>query len=74
MLLVFYKENNSQDYKRDEFKTCSRQETIDKLSKLSDEELSIYDMDNDFDQFNFMCDYNDEVYDGGWWCAIVEDD
>ena len=41
------------------------------LSKLSDDELRMYDMDNKYDKEDFEDDYNDEVLDGGWWMWIL---
>lgn len=43
------------------------------LSRLSDEELRMYDMNNKYDVRYFEEDYNDEVLDGGWWCVVIND-
>lgn len=74
MLIAFFKENNSQNYNRKDFEVCSRQEAMDKINKLSDDELSIYDMENEFEQFNFMSDFNDGLYGSNWLCAVIEDE
>ena len=41
------------------------------LSELSDDELRIYDLDNEFEYDYLQEDYNDEILDGGWWCVVI---
>lgn len=74
MILAFYKVNNSQDYDRHTFDMwCDRPQVIkEMLSKLSDDELRIYDLDNEFDYDYLQEDYNDEILDGGWWCVAFK--
>jgi len=73
MTLAFYKVNNSQDFGRHEFDSIydDRQAIIDKLGKLSDEELMCYDVSSFGTLSEFACDYNDELLDGGWWCVVI---
>lgn len=73
MTLAFYRVNNSQNYGRHTFNGIyDKPEKIkEMLSKLSDEELRMYDMDNKYDKKDFEDDYNDEVLDGGWWLWIL---
>lgn len=73
MTLAFYKVDNSQNYGRHTFDGIyDKPEKIkEMLSKLSDEELRMYDMDNKYDKEDFKDDYNDEVLDGGWWLWIL---
>lgn len=73
MTLAFYKVDNSQDYDRHTFDSIydNPEKIKEMLSKLSDEELRMYDMDNKDDKEDFEDDYNDEVLDGGWWLWIL---
>lgn len=71
MTLAFYKVNNSQDYNRHTFDDIydEPEKIKEMLSKLGDDELSVYDFDNKYDKIAFVDDYNEEIYDGGWWCV-----
>lgn len=71
MTLAFYKVNNSQDYNRHTFDDIydEPEKIKEMLSKLGDDELSVYDLDNKYDKIAFVDDYNEEIYDGGWWCV-----
>lgn len=73
MTLAFYKVDNSQDYGRHTFDSIydNPEKIKEMLSKLSDEELRMYDMDSKYDKEDFEDDYNDEVLDGGWWLWIL---
>ena len=73
MTLAFYRVNNSQNYGRHTFDCIyDKPEKIkEMLSKLSDDELRMYDMNNKYDKEDFEDDYNDEVLDGGWWMWIL---
>ena len=71
MKLAFYRVDNSQEYDRYTFDGMKEGAIKEKLSSLSDDELRIYDMDNEYDMSDFMCDYNDELLDGGWWCIVL---
>ena len=45
---------------------------MDKLAKLSDEELRCYDISTPMTANEFVYDYNDEIIDGSdWWCVII---
>lgn len=74
MKIAFYKVNNSKDYNRHTFESLKPTEIKELLAELSDEELSIYDMDSSYDRACLQYDYNDECYDGGWWMVILEDE
>ena len=71
MELAFYRVGNSKEYDRYTFDGMCMGAIKEKLSLLSDDELRIYNMDNEYDVSNFMCDYNDELLDGGWWCVVL---
>lgn len=75
MTLAFYKVDNSKNYERHTFDVFFDRPQIikDMLSELSDEELRMYDMDNNIDMSIFQDDYNDEELDGGWWCIVIND-
>lgn len=75
MTLAFYKVDNSKGYERNTFDMlCDRPEVIrEMLSRLSDEELSMYDMNDKYDVRDFEEDYNNEVIDGNWWCVVIND-
>lgn len=82
MTLAFYKVDNELGYGRHTFDDIAdKPEQIkEMLSKLSDEELIIYDL-NHYGYGNvpspnladFETDYNDEVLDGGWWCVVIKE-
>lgn len=73
MKLAFFKVNNSKGYERNTFdKWFDRPQVIrDMLSELNDDEIKIYDMDNEFDIRYFQEDYNDEELYG--WCVVIND-
>ena len=73
MILAFYKVSNSKNYGRHTFDYWHHKPEVIKqmLSELSDEELRMYDMDNDDDTDFFQEDYNDEELDGSWWCVLI---
>ena len=75
MLLAFFKVDNSKGYERHTFDVfCDRPQVIkEMLSELSDDELRIYDLDNEFEYDYLQEDYNDEILDGGWWCVVIRD-
>jgi len=77
MTLAFYKVGNSMKYDRHTFDLMQRsgaaREIKNMLAELSDEELRMYDMDNNIDMSIFQDDYNDEELDGGWWCIVIND-
>ena len=68
MTLAFYKCGNSQGYSHHTFDIwCDRPKVIkEMLSKLSDEELRMYDMDNKFDVVAF----EDDILDL-FWCVVI---
>lgn len=73
MLLAFYAVDNSQHYGRHEFDCIyDKPSEIKKmLSKLSDEELRIYDTGSE-GLYDLAEDYNDEIIDGSqWWCVVI---
>ncbi len=75
MKLVFYKVNNSKNYDRHSFDAIYDQPEVIKemLSELSDEELSIYNMDDKYDADCFADSFNNEELSSGWWCIILRD-
>lgn len=78
MILAFYKVNNSCGYSRDEFNTNRPETIIEKLDKLNDDEVKIYDTDHygygavpSPNLADFETDFNDEELDGGWWVIVI---
>lgn len=73
MILAFYKVGNSLEYERHTFDEMydNPKKIKEMLSKLSDDELKIYDLGNASDASIFQDDYNDEELDGGWWCVLI---
>ena len=75
MTLAFYKIDNSIGYERHTFDMwCDRPQVIkEMLSKLKDEELKMYDMDDPYDVDIFQLDYNIAILDNSWWCVVIND-
>lgn len=81
MIIAFFRVDNSKNYDRDEFNGWSKEETLQALNELPEDEVRIYNFDfygysglagmvqnaSDFEQ-----DYNDEILDGGWWTVVVD--
>lgn len=74
-LLVFIPVDNEQDLDRTVLGTLTDQEVWAKLPKNA----MVYNLDKNMapqDQYpgmlNFVEDYNDEVFDGGWWSTVLE--
>ena len=77
MTIAFYKVDNSLNYGRHEFDKDTPEAIMEKLNKLPDDEVKVYNAD----QYNwqskeptladFEQGYNDEDLDGGWWCVVV---
>lgn len=72
MTIAFYKVDNSKNYERHTFDMwVDRPQVINEmLSELNDGEFRCYDTDNKIDMSILVDDYNDEEFDGGWWCVI----
>lgn len=73
MTLAFYKVDNSKGYDYLTFVGKEKEEVKEMLSQLGDEELSMYDMNNEYDRKYFQYDYNEDKLDGGWWCVVLND-
>ncbi len=77
MIIAFYKVNNSLNYERHEFDTDRPETIIEKLQRLPEDEVKLYDGDNYSWQgkeptlADFEYDYNNEELDGDWWCIII---
>ena len=71
MKLAFYKVDNSQDFARHTFDGMEGEEIGRMLSRLSDEELRVYDTENNDDMVYLVEDFNDEILDNGWWCIEI---
>lgn len=78
MTIAFYKVDNSLNYGRHEFDKDTPEAIMEKLNKLPDDEVKVYNAD----QYNwqskeptladFEQGYNDEDLDGGWWCIVIQ--
>lgn len=79
MILAFYKVDNKKNYERHTFDCLGKEETLNALSELPDDEVKLYDTDNFASQAktpslaDFEVDYNDTLLDGGWWCVVLHD-
>lgn len=75
MLLAFYSVDNSQGYDRHSFDDIydKPDEIKNRLAKLNDDEIRVYDMENHYDVRDLVEDYNDELLDGGWWVINLID-
>lgn len=75
MTLAFYKVDNSQNYERHTFDMWFDRPQVIKemLSRLKDDELRMYDMDNKYDVDFFQEDFNDEYLEPDWWCVYIND-
>lgn len=78
MILAFYKVDNSLGYERHTFDNIAKQkEILAMLQKLPDEEVSFYNTDiyswgtQEIGMETFETDFNDEIFDGGWWCVVI---
>lgn len=86
MIIAFYKVDNSQGYERHTFDDIYDQpEKIkEMLSKLSGEELKMYDTNNygwgavpSPNLADFVEDFNDQELDSefgdSWWCVVIQE-
>ena len=81
MIIAFYRVTNAKEYDRDFFDGWKKEEILQALDELPEDEVRIYNFDfygysgragmvqnaSDFEQ-----DYNDEILDGGWWTVVVD--
>lgn len=74
-LLIFIPVDNEQDLDRTQLGKLTDQEVWAKLPSNA----MVYNLDKTIvsrDQYpgmmNFVEDYNDEVFDGGWWSTVLE--
>ena len=78
MKLAFYAVTNSMNYERDSFNLDTPDVILEKLSKLPENEVRIYDLScYGYDKkpapnlADFEEDYNNEDFDGGWWTIVI---
>lgn len=74
--LAFYKVDNHKEYDRHSFDNMSREEIIDCLTSLYDEEVRFYELTVGVNTpyaslSHFINDYNNEELDGGWWSILI---
>lgn len=73
MKLGFYKVDNSLGFDRHSFDCMSGEQIELHLQPLlnDDNEAAIVNLD-DFESVEiFSEEFNDEIYDGGWWCVVI---
>jgi len=75
MKLAFYKVDNSLGFDRHSFDDMSAEQIELHLQPLlnDDNEAAIVNLDDDESIEYFTEEYNDEVYDLGWWCVTIPD-
>ena len=80
MTIVFYKVNNVCEYSRSSFNGDTPDVIRKKLSELPEDQVRFYDLDHYGygsvpapNLADFQEDYNDEEFDGGWWCIVLND-
>ena len=73
MKLAFYKVSNCCDYGRHSFDDCTPEEIEQMLEPLLERDeaaiVNVYDKES---LELFVEEYNDELYDGGWWCVLIK--
>lgn len=74
MIIAFYKVSNSLGYERHTFdELCDQPEKIEEMLQplLDKDEAAIVNLD-DYESVELFADeFNDEVYDDGWWCVAL---
>ncbi len=71
MILAFYVANNNAGYTPSDFSRL-RPETIkEKLEKLDEYELQMFDTNRPYDMIMLQDMYNDEHLDGGWFLQVI---
>ena len=76
MKLAFYKVDNSLNYERHTFDNIyDKPQEIEKmlLPLLDKDEAAIVNVEDKESLDYFVEEYNDEIYDGGWWCVVIND-
>lgn len=58
MSIAFYKVHNSQDYTPTKLEGLGKEELLEKLNLLQEDELVVYDLDNPEDVIEFNDDFN----------------
>ena len=76
MKLAFYKVGNSLGFDRHSFDDMSAEQIELHLQPLlnDDNEAAIVNLDDEESVEFFTEEFNDEVYDGGWWCVLIRDE
>lgn len=76
MKLAFYQVNNSLGYERNTFDALydNPRKIEEMLQPLLDkDEAAIVNLADTESVDFFVDEYNDEVYDGGWWTVLIRD-
>ena len=75
MKIGFYKVDNSLDFDRHSFDDMSAEQIELHLQPLLNDnnEAAIVNLDDKESVEFFTDEYNDELYDGGWWCVLIKD-
>ena len=75
MKLAFYKVGNSLGFDRHSFDDMSAEQIELHLQPLlnDDNEAAIVNLDDKESVEFFTEEYNDEIYDLGWWCVLIRD-
>jgi len=75
MKLAFYKVGNSLGFDRHSFDDMSAEQIELHLQPLlnDDNEAAIVNLDDEESVEFFTEEFNDEIYDLGWWCVLIRD-
>lgn len=75
MKLAFYKVGNSLGFDRHSFDDMSAEQIEQHLQPLlnDDNEAAIVNLDDEESVEFFTEEFNDEIYDLGWWCVLIRD-
>lgn len=75
IFIVFYSVTNELDYDRHSFDFDDAIDAMGKLLKLHAAQRAIYCLTKEcqwcMNLKEFELDYNDEIFDGGWWCKQI---
>ena len=76
MKLAFYKVGNSLGFDRHSFDDMSAEQIERHLQPLLNDnnEAAIVNLDDEESVEFFTEEYNDEIYDLGWWCVLIKTD
>lgn len=74
MEIAFYKVDNPLGFDRHTFDYKDSEEIKSHLQQLKDAggEVEIFNLEDILSIYSFVEGYNDEIFDGGWWCVLIK--